>query len=460
MAKRIADKELTDRNWDQEDELEEAGQFHQASRDDISKRVIRKAKRRVLSSDGAGSTAGAFAGFAGFSKAGPLGGQTPSFSFGSAAAKTAADSSANKPAMGSLFTASTQINKSSQDSPSISFGVRTSPATESKPTSSLFSFVSTASTKAAPIVSDKSARNGVSVTPAKVSARATDDGAQSSKHRDHAYYQALRSLNESVLTWIRQHVETNPYIILAPIFVDYDKYVRDLDDKYPSSSVEDETDGASKADGGTSGFNRASFGSGARSLTSAPPGDRNHNYEDKPAKSAGLQFGSAEKTPGFSFGSGSTFGQKPFSFAGQTKNAQTEKKESEDEEEQAPPRPDFKEVMEEDAFYTKRCKLFYKGKDGKFIEKGVGNLHLKPSNEKTQVVIRADTSLGNILFNIILTSSMPVSRIGKNNVALVCIPNPPADPKDDPSQTVMMLIRVKTSEEADDLLKKLEECKG
>lgn len=54
---------------------------------------------------------------------------------------------------------------------------------------------------------------------------------------------------------------------------------------------------------------------------------------------------------------------------------------------------------------------------------------------------------------------MLASRVGKNNVALVCIPNPPIDPKDDPSQTVMMLIRVKTEGEADKLLQKIEESK-
>lgn len=42
-----------------------------------------------------------------------------------------------------------------------------------------------------------------------------------------------------------------------------------------------------------------------------------------------------------------------------------------------------------------RCKLFYQ-KEGAWVEKGVGNLHLKPCGEKTQMVMRADTNLGNI----------------------------------------------------------------
>lgn len=45
-------------------------------------------------------------------------------------------------------------------------------------------------------------------------------------------------------------------------------------------------------------------------------------------------------------------------------------------------------------FFLHRCKLFYK-KDNEFKEKGVGTLHLKPAgNEKTQLLVRADTNLG------------------------------------------------------------------
>lgn len=41
-----------------------------------------------------------------------------------------------------------------------------------------------------------------------------------------------------------------------------------------------------------------------------------------------------------------------------------------------------------------RCKLFYK-KDAEFKEKGVGTLHLKLTQHgKTQLIIRADTNLG------------------------------------------------------------------
>jgi len=130
-----------------------------------------------------------------------------------------------------------------------------------------------------------------------------------------------------------------------------------------------------------------------------------------------------------------------------------------DEEEYVPPEPEPSSVTEDDAFYTKRCKLFYKvGSDWK--DYGVGNIFLKPCEEKTQLLVRADTSLGNILLNILVPSSLPVSRNGKNNVLTMCVPNPPLSDKNvEADAPVSMLIRVKTGEEADELLEKLNEAK-
>lgn len=54
---------------------------------------------------------------------------------------------------------------------------------------------------------------------------------------------------------------------------------------------------------------------------------------------------------------------------------------------------------------------------------------------------------------------MPVSRLGKNNVMVVCVPNPAVD-SSQPDRPVPLLIRVKTSEDADELLGILEEKKG
>nr|XP_055181523.1 nuclear pore complex protein Nup50-like [Nyctereutes procyonoides] len=63
MAKRIAEKELTDRNWDQEDEAEEVGTFSVASEEVLKNRAIKKAKRRNVGFES--DSGGAFKGVKG-----------------------------------------------------------------------------------------------------------------------------------------------------------------------------------------------------------------------------------------------------------------------------------------------------------------------------------------------------------------------------------------------------------
>ncbi len=103
-----------------------------------------------------------------------------------------------------------------------------------------------------------------------------------------------------------------------------------------------------------------------------------------------------------------------------------------------------------------RCKLFYK-KEKEFKEKGLGMLHLKPvegQEKKTQLVVRAETNLGNILLNILLNDKMSfVQR--NNNVQFVCVPNPPI--KELEEGPAPMLIKVKNAQMAEELVKKVEE---
>ena len=40
---------------------------------------------------------------------------------------------------------------------------------------------------------------------------------------------------------------------------------------------------------------------------------------------------------------------------------------------------------------------------------------------KTQLLIRADTNLGNVLLNILLSPQMPTTRVGKNNVSFMLV---------------------------------------
>merc|ERR1712142_451401 len=129
-------------------------------------------------------------------------------------------------------------------------------------------------------------------------------------------------------------------------------------------------------------------------------------------------------------------------------------------DEDQPPVVEVKQVEESDAIYDKKCKLFYK-KDGNYVEKGVGMLYLKTvEGNKSQLLVRADTNLGNVLLNILLSSQLATTRVGKNNVMIVCVPNPPIDPKVESSEPCPMLLRVKTGEDADELKAKIDELKA
>ena len=71
--------------------------------------------------------------------------------------------------------------------------------------------------------------------------------------------------------------------------------------------------------------------------------------------------------------------------------------------------------------------------------------------------MRADTNLGNILLNILLSKDTPASRSGKNYVMLVARPNPPLGSNN--TEPVTYLVKVKGTEDADQLLAKIDERK-
>jgi len=66
---------------------------------------------------------------------------------------------------------------------------------------------------------------------------------------------------------------------------------------------------------------------------------------------------------------------------------------------------------------------------------------------------------GSILLNISLTKSIPTNLQGKTNVSLSCVPNPPVDSKEENKKPMCMLIRVKTADDANELLKQLNDNK-
>lgn len=174
--------------------------------------------------------------------------------------------------------------------------------------------------------------------------------------------------------------------------------------------------------------------------------------------STGFSFGipppTTASTSAFSFGVTSPTSTL---FSGLTKTKPQEQEQevenkTEDDDSDQPPKVNFTPVVEEGSVYTIKCKVFVK-KEGKFGDRGVGNLYLKPvpDSDKFQLIVRADTNLGNLLCNFILSENIPMQRMGTKDVMLVCLPIPDHVP---PPTSV--LLRVKSSEDADELLKVLE----
>ena len=113
------------------------------------------------------------------------------------------------------------------------------------------------------------------------------------------------------------------------------------------------------------------------------------------------------------------------------------------------------------AFLFSRIKMFYfNEKEKKFSDRGVGNLFIKPINdgESTQLIIRADNKLANILLNVKLSKILPIGKLGAKDISYLSIPNPPIPnvPSDVPCK---FLFRVKTEEDANELFDKLNEYK-
>ncbi|XP_037297392.1 LOW QUALITY PROTEIN: nuclear pore complex protein Nup50-like [Manduca sexta] len=614
-VKRQATTELNHENWDQEDpeEQDEVGTFKTASKEALEKRVIRTAKRRTQAS-GDETKKGVFSGFGGFNKTQPSSfdflanltngnknanndkttkSDTPVSSnlfsskpgiFGTTSSPVKSLSgSSNTQTTGNLFSTSpitsssvfTAIKADStvKDSPfkiqpatkvaatspvtSNIFGISSTSGTMTIPGKSLFASTNNTLFKTQP-TSSAAVLNTNSATNINNAEKKSDD---KSNEKKITYYTKLKGLNESVLDWIKKHVEETPLCILTPIFKDYEKYLKEMQDEYEGKDKEESSEVSVKNEKSQSvaptlqnnklpqSSNNISSGmlaSKTDSPTAKPSifGNQNNTstFAEKPSgfsfginssssvtstTSAGFTFGSSSAakpittaSAGFTFGNkisnvstgtagytlgnnsstsvtttastGFTFGitstssattttaspfslspsktintngtasfqfgtGKPFSFSSNITQKAENTKSNDDaqEEEDTPPKVEFTPIAEENSVFDKRCKIFVK-KDANFVDKGVGTLYLKIDNtDKHQLLVRANTTLGNVLLNLRLSSAIPTQRMGKNNVMLVCIPTPEAKPPPTP-----VLVRVKTSEEADELLETINKYKS
>ncbi|XP_050086568.1 nuclear pore complex protein Nup50 [Anopheles aquasalis] len=328
--------------------------------------------------------------------------------------------------------------------------------------------------------------------------------ATTDKSKEDEFKSHVVSLNKCFVTWITQNVEKNPFCKLHLVFRDYEKHFAKLEgDKAPSTtSISSST--ISKSDAKP-----------AEQKDKAEEKKKEEATIDKPKEVAKpmFSFGSLPKEPlakvsapapgGFTFGASkpfsfgsplggigsttaasnrpttstpastfsssffagaSTFASKPaattgFTFGNVAPPAATESKPAEggdggEDADDEPPKVEFTPVEEKDSVYSKRCKLFVKV-GGNYSDRGIGTVHIKLVDTKVQVLVRADTSLGNVLLNIILNESIPLQRMGKNNVMMICLPTPDSKP---PPTSV--LLRVKTAEEADELFETLKKHKS
>ncbi|XP_068959746.1 nuclear pore complex protein Nup50 [Petaurus breviceps papuanus] len=453
MAKRNAEKELTDRNWDQEDDVEEVGTFSVASEEVLRNRAIKKAKRRGAASEP--ESAGAFRGFKGLLVPPGRGGGGL---FGNGAGIKPLDGLSNG-GSASATSALALAKAGAEKKVTFGLGVANGPMSTME--------------------GDKKAAN----------AKTNGDSPQpsSSGRGASAYHRQLAALNCSVRDWIVKHVDTNPLCDLTPIFKKLRRFLTGIE-QLSGSDGGSEREATGQLLGGVAGPAAPAPCQQPRDAPFVFDPDKGKGAADKQAeappekKTTSFHFGrkvdssvlgplGTSPMKNFSFSSGNTgiFGKdlaQPSPVSSFTKMPEShpdgsaaESKGAEEEDSEEPPKAVVTEVKEEDAFYSKKCKLFYK-KDNEFKEKGVGTLHLKPAaNQKTQLLVRADTNLGNILLNVLVPPNMPCSRTGKNNVLIVCVPNPPISEKS-AATPATMLIRVKTAEDADELHQMLLEKKG
>ncbi|KAL7735898.1 hypothetical protein ACLKA6_002348 [Drosophila palustris] len=552
-GKRQATSNLNHDNWDQDEEPEERGTFKTAPPEELKTRVIKKATRRKAGAGGsdadeasASTSNSVFSGFSGFGKP--------------AASTSAGTGTASPFAFLSNLTAPDAAAKPSSNA---------NASTDKPPPAKMFSFeakpksesTSNALSSGSSIFGNASSTE--TIKPMfKASVPVEKPTANISTTTSAEFRDTVAELNMSVMKFLTEHMDKNPYCILTPVFNSYDKLLKELQQKEndktnatttttapaipapsatmsfsfgkPGTSIGAGSTSPSTAlgkkpnctvtSGGTTTSatppkfsfgtvpksSNSSIGSSTRSEATSSVGSPLSTFSfggkssttvastDGSPKTSFFGFGSREtpsldasaatsppKTNGFSFGQKPDDKPSTSGFTGFGKAASSDTKttaavssgfsfaspspafsfanvkpptaaaieaagDAAEEEEHTPPKAEFNKVVEDDATFSKRCKVFVK-KDKDFTDRGVGTLYLKPvkDSDKTQMLVRADTNLGNILINLILSNGLPCQRLGKNNVMMVCIPTP------EETKATSILLRVKSGEEADELLEQI-----
>lgn len=451
-AKRSAVSELNHDNWNEEEEGEEAGEFKKASEDELQRRVRKVARRSRTSDSGGAPVSNPFSGFGGFKASTATVSPTPAtnsspFSF---LAKIPSAVSSTPKTNGTSEKPASQVEYLSKIK---ALNIAVSDWIKKCVDENPLCILTPIFTDYAKFMQEFEDHKKKRQEEEKAGAKPTEPEKKTEASSSFAFGKPSVPSSPSVSS--SNSTSTNSVFNNFKFGSEPQKTPAELPSFGKPAATENKG---------------ISFGSENKGITF---GTENKGISAFSSDNKGTSFGSESKgitfgastvssqpsavSSTFSFGlqAAPSFGaltstSTPFSFGTLIPPAATTAPATEDAENEEPPKNEFVPVVEDDSLYSKRCKVFVKGASD-YSDRGVGTLYIKKVDEsKTQMIVRADTNLGNIIFNIMLVDGLPVSRMGKNNVMVVCIPTPDAKP---PPTSV--LLRVKTGEEADELLAKI-----
>ena len=169
-----------------------------------------------------------------------------SFSFGSLAAeeKKDVDKPADKPAVNFSFgNVTPAASKSTEEIEKKKEGLENGKPAASSSSETVLSTEESSSTSGS--ASSSSTNAAVDNNKASSSSSSNDKAKAERKYLAH-----VKTLNKSVLAWIQKHVEDRPTCILTPVFEDYEKHLKRIEERFgvvPSDNEDSEPETASSA---------------------------------------------------------------------------------------------------------------------------------------------------------------------------------------------------------------------
>ncbi|XP_001945577.1 nuclear pore complex protein Nup50 [Acyrthosiphon pisum] len=488
MSKRRAGNELTKDNWDEEEEKVDPGIFKVADESVLKNRVLKRAKR-TLQRDESGELKPIFSGFSGFNNLTSNLNSKQAFSFLSKSNDTPSESGNHPSAstINSLTTSSSltvsESNSSKSSTPPnvnhimvmklneafvkfITNAVQKNPHCVLTPTlkdyeKKINRFIDISSCKTVTPDSSTGPTEGspqISVMESKITRTKNSDEVKNNSVNVQGSEASFtnptgnNSNNEQLLSYGNKSQDTNAKESSSNILKLDNKKVtehtekKDVETKLQPSSSEKSKNSLTTHKLGDFKFDKQSL---SFCFTGKSP---DFKFRDKKAVAAEkpIVCKTLNTKPPFNFGSTlPSFSFKPteqnskpfFSFGSKsptlTVSSENLKKESQkpiDGDEDQPPVVNFTPIKESDAVFESKSKLFC-FKNGKYEELGVGQLYLKPvDDKKIQLIMRNDSALGTIMANTLLNESVNFTKRNAKNVQLTCVLDPTKSTK---PQTVL-----------------------